>query len=137
MDFSETIEIKVMDRVETYSVDSYFFAYFYDLPAALEQIRDAVRASRNIAIGSSPSPVIDTTISRSATVPSTPADRTPLVTSPEALRPKSPSYTSRLSSLLRPLQETLPLSRTISAPDPLLKNATHTSRNEAIRRSSR
>lgn len=107
-----------MDRGESYSVDSYFFAYFHDLPAALEQIRDAVRASRNIPASSLPPTVIDTTVSRSPTVLSTPADRTPLVTSPDSLRPKSPSYASRLTSLLRPLQESLPLSRTISAPTP-------------------
>lgn len=45
MDFSETIEIKVVEGLnasEELSVDSYFFAYFHDLPAALEQIRDAI-----------------------------------------------------------------------------------------------
>ena len=108
-----------MDRGDAYTVDSYFFAYFHDLSAALEQIRDAVRASRNIGPSSSQAPVIDTTVSRSPSVPSTAiADKTPIVTSPDALRPKSPSYTSRLTSFLRPLQESLPLSRTISAPEP-------------------
>ena len=34
MDFSETIEVKVVDKNEQYSVDSYFFAYFHDLPQA-------------------------------------------------------------------------------------------------------
>lgn len=44
LDFSETIEVKVVDKSENFStVDSYFFAYFQDLEAALEQIRDAVR----------------------------------------------------------------------------------------------
>ena len=38
LDFSETIEVKVVDKGDSYSVDSYFFAYFHDLQAALEQI---------------------------------------------------------------------------------------------------
>ncbi|CAE6416534.1 unnamed protein product, partial [Rhizoctonia solani] len=39
MDFSETIEVKVIDKEENYALDSYFFAYFRDLPAALAQIQ--------------------------------------------------------------------------------------------------
>ncbi|CAL1696325.1 unnamed protein product [Somion occarium] len=119
MDFSETIEIKVMDRGESYSVDSYFFAYFHDLSAALEQIRDAVRASRDIPASSVTPPVIDTTVSRSPSALQSAIDRTPVVTSPESM-PKSPSYTARLPSLtsfLRPFQESFPPSRTLSAPE--------------------
>ena len=43
MDFSETLEVKVVDKWSNYSLDSYFFAYFQDLPRALEQIRELVR----------------------------------------------------------------------------------------------
>ncbi|KAH7104729.1 UDP-Glycosyltransferase/glycogen phosphorylase [Auriculariales sp. MPI-PUGE-AT-0066] len=48
MDFSETIEIKVVDKVHHtgYSVDSYFFAYFKDLNHALEEIRAVVAKYR-------------------------------------------------------------------------------------------
>lgn len=46
MDFSETIEVKVIeqeDKTSNGSSDSYFFAYFHNISGALEQIRDAVR----------------------------------------------------------------------------------------------
>jgi len=70
MDFSETIEVKVLDGEETLSVDSYFFAYFQDLPTALEQIREAVSSARHaVPQGSQPSSplhLIDTTVPRSA-----------------------------------------------------------------------
>ncbi|THH29724.1 hypothetical protein EUX98_g4467 [Antrodiella citrinella] len=75
MDFSETIEVKVIDKGDTYSVDSYFFAYFHDLPGALEQIRDAVRSSRGIPEDTTPPAVIDTTISRSPPPTPVPTDR--------------------------------------------------------------
>ncbi|KAG8714883.1 Sterol 3-beta-glucosyltransferase [Ceratobasidium sp. 423] len=42
MDFSETIEVKVIDKEENYALDSYFFAYFRDLPAALAQIQEVL-----------------------------------------------------------------------------------------------
>ncbi|KAH7340399.1 hypothetical protein B0J17DRAFT_595429 [Rhizoctonia solani] len=42
MDFSETIEVKVIDKEENYALDSYFFAYFRDLPAALAQIQQVI-----------------------------------------------------------------------------------------------
>jgi sterol 3beta-glucosyltransferase len=46
MDFSETIEVKVVDQVNSFEVDSYFFAYLPNLGVALEQIREAVRSHR-------------------------------------------------------------------------------------------
>lgn len=60
MDFSETLEIKVVDRERgtkdqadgemeqetTMTMDSYFFAYFHNLGEAMEQIREAVRSHR-------------------------------------------------------------------------------------------
>ena len=101
MDFSETIEVKVFDQEEHYSVDSYFFAYFPDMPAALDQIRDAVRAYRLLPERSSPQMVLDTTVPRhllSSTdrAASAPAESTTRTTSGFSL-----------TSLLRPLQETL------------------------------
>ncbi|KZT74902.1 glycosyltransferase family 1 protein [Daedalea quercina L-15889] len=95
IDFSETIEVKVMDKDHPSATDSYFFAYFRDLPAALEQIRDVVRASRGITVGSHS--VIDTTVTALRT------QSTPITDH----LPKSPSG-FRIPSLLRPLQESLP-----------------------------
>lgn len=46
MDFSDTIEVKVVDNQDNCTVDSYFFAYFHNLPDVLEQIRDLLTASR-------------------------------------------------------------------------------------------
>ncbi|KAG8686054.1 Sterol 3-beta-glucosyltransferase, partial [Ceratobasidium sp. 395] len=43
MDFSETIEVKVIDKEEHFTLDSYFFAYFRDLPTALAQIKDVLK----------------------------------------------------------------------------------------------
>ncbi|GJJ09558.1 hypothetical protein Clacol_003781 [Clathrus columnatus] len=41
--FNELLEVKVIDKGVIYSVDSYYFAYFRDLPQAVEQIRGMVR----------------------------------------------------------------------------------------------
>lgn len=117
MDFSETIEVKVVDRGDTYSVDSYFFAYFQDIPQALEQIRDAVRASRDIPGSSSPLPVIDTTATRSPTLQEQVAER--LSPSQPAAAAKSATSIFKLASLLRPIQESLPIARSSSAPERL------------------
>ncbi|KAI0724242.1 hypothetical protein C8T65DRAFT_733888 [Cerioporus squamosus] len=109
MDFSETIEIKVQDKNSDLALDSYFFAYFQDLPLALEQIRDAVRAYRLTPSAQDLPIVVDTT----AGPRPLPVDRP--VSSPQAEGPAKPSP-FRLTSFLRPLQETLPLSRSASAP---------------------
>ncbi|EPQ61096.1 UDP-Glycosyltransferase/glycogen phosphorylase [Gloeophyllum trabeum ATCC 11539] len=74
LDFSETIEVKVIDRDDSV-VDSYFFAYFHDLDTALEQIRDVIRKYRTVPQGSSPQPIMDTTTPRLLNVPSQPADQ--------------------------------------------------------------
>ena len=109
MDFSETIEVKVFDKEEPFSVDSYFFAYFQDLPVALDQIRDAVRAYRTFPGENPPQGVLDTTLSR----PLHPlVDRAQSMPNPE--QASKPSTGSRFSSLLRPLQDTLSLGRTVS-----------------------
>ncbi|KAI0757283.1 hypothetical protein C8Q80DRAFT_1265234 [Daedaleopsis nitida] len=107
MDFSETIEIKVQDKSMDLALDSYFFAYFQDLPNALEQIRDAVRTYRAIPLSPCSPMVVDTTSARSARPSSPPVH-------PE----HGPKTTSsfRLTSFLKPLQDTLPLGRSSSAP---------------------
>ena len=101
MDFSETIEVKVLEKEGNYSVDSYFFAYFRDLSAALEQIRDAVRNVRNIA-DQKRTQVLDTTVARSSIV--APVPEHPNTT--QDAGPSKSSPFSRLSSFLRPFSET-------------------------------
>ncbi|TCD70641.1 Sterol 3-beta-glucosyltransferase [Steccherinum ochraceum] len=116
MDFSETIEVKVVDKGESYSVDSYFFAYFHDLQAALEQIRDAVRSSRGVPGDVTPPSVIDTTVSRSPPVTPNQTDKVAWASSPDSI-PRASGF--RFTSLLKPLQDSLPMSRTASAPEPI------------------
>ncbi|OCH96692.1 UDP-Glycosyltransferase/glycogen phosphorylase [Obba rivulosa] len=111
MDFSETIEIKVVDQKD-HAFDSYFFAYFNDLHGALEQIREAVRVQREGPESLVTPQVIDTTTTR----PTHSTDRTQSLPTTDAT-PKSQSA-FRLSSLLRPLQESFPISRSSSAPEP-------------------
>ncbi|KAF8269299.1 hypothetical protein EI94DRAFT_1771268 [Lactarius quietus] len=75
IDFRETIEVKVVDGSDDLAVDSYFFTYFHDISAALEQIRDAIASTRRF---------------HAQAYPDAPT--------------KSPSA-FRLSALLRPFQE--------------------------------
>lgn len=108
MDFSETIEVKVFDKEGNYSVDSYFFAYFHNLSAALEQIRDAVRNVRSLPEQEQPQILLDTTVVRSSATASS-LDRSD--PSSEVGSAKSSFSGFRLSSLLRPLSETISISR--------------------------
>ena len=96
LDFSETIEVKVVDKSENFSpVDSYFFAYFQELDAALEQIRDAVRTYRPSSENLPEASVIDTTGAKTiATFPPTSQ------TQDDTPRPGLTGF--RLSSLWRP-----------------------------------
>lgn len=111
MDFSETIEVKVYDKEEQYSLDSYFFAYFRDMSAALEQIRDAARNYHILPTAGFPQSVIDTTprsmpgsaIERSASVPT------------ESMSPKT-STGFRLTSLLKPFSDNIPFTRALQSP---------------------
>jgi sterol 3beta-glucosyltransferase len=62
MDFSETIEVKVIDKEEcNFTLDSYFFAYFRDLPAALTQIREVLVQYQATAPPPNEAQVTDTT----------------------------------------------------------------------------
>ena len=108
MDFSETIEVKVQDKDMDLALDSYFFAYFQDIPTALEQIREAVRTYRATPSSQCSPTVLDTTAGRSSTA------KTPTTPPAEQQQRSSPGF--RLSSLLKPLQETLPLGRSASSP---------------------
>ncbi|KAF9243852.1 glycosyltransferase family 1 protein [Melanogaster broomeanus] len=113
IDFSETIEVKVFDKDE-HSVDSYFFAYFHDIQGALEHIRDAVRTHRTL-FPNSPQALLDTTATRPQPSASHGLDRTRSLPSPDAKN----SSSFRLSSFLRPIQDSLPstIARLYSAPE--------------------
>jgi sterol 3beta-glucosyltransferase len=119
MDFTETIEVKVVDSGENLSVDSYFFAYFQDMAAALEQIKDAVAAARRFGsegYATTGEQVIDTTTSRQqqiqsqtpspASAPRALPERTQ--SSPEATTSSSRQSSFRLTSLLRPFHDSTP-----------------------------
>ncbi|KAG1829240.1 glycosyltransferase family 1 protein [Suillus subalutaceus] len=105
IDFSETIEVKAFDK-EPSTTDSYFFAYFQDLPVALELIRDAVR-SHHSSVTRSPLALLDTTSTRPPQPSATHGmDRA------KSLPTLDTRFGSsfRLSSLLRPFQDSLPTS---------------------------
>ena len=114
IEFSETIEVKVFDKEEHYSVDSYFFAYFHDIQGALEHIREAVRTNTS-SPANSPHALLDTTITRHPPAAQG-IDRVRSLPSPDAKTNSS----FRLSFLLRPLQESLPstLTRIYSTSEP-------------------
>jgi sterol 3beta-glucosyltransferase len=111
MDFTETIEVKVFDKQEHFSVDSYFFAYFKDLPTALKQIRDAIFAACTRSANESPQLVVDTTMSR---LPHMAVERAHSQPLPEP-SPRSASAGSRFSSLFRPFQDTISFGRTTTS----------------------
>ena len=104
----------MVDKEDHLAIDSYFFAYFRDLPGALDQIRDAVRTYRtscNLPENASYPAVLDTTVSR---IPITP-DRT-VYTLSEAVSPK-PTSGFRLASIFRPFTDTLAsVNRTSTSP---------------------
>ncbi|TFK30745.1 hypothetical protein FA15DRAFT_662784 [Coprinopsis marcescibilis] len=114
MAFNETIEVKVVDKDDQYSVDSYFFAYFHDLPAALDQIRDAIRTHRVLPEHQAEQTVLDTTVPRS---PQNPPNDRPSASVSDSFVPKSVSG-FRLSSILRPFSDTIPFTRATSVPAP-------------------
>lgn len=116
LDFRETIEVKVVDGIEDLAVDSYFFTYFHDISAALEQIRDAITRTRSFVRETQESPgaeqLIDTTVSRSNSTSRTGTSEH-IQTYPDATPRSSSSF--RLSALLRPFQE-IPLGRAVTSP---------------------
>ncbi|KAL7418121.1 hypothetical protein BDY24DRAFT_374148 [Mrakia frigida] len=100
MDFAETIEIKVVEGDEaTLSFDSYFFAYFTNIDAALVQIREVLTTYRPQEQGSAPGwekeQVYDTTMMKGGgRRGSSPAEG--------AVKPSGSSSLSRIGSLLHP-----------------------------------
>ena len=100
LEFSEAIEVKVVDKGENFSiVDSYFFAYFQELEAALEQIRDAVRTYRSSSEGLPEATVIDTTGAKVIAA-------FPPTSQPQDETPRLGLTGFRLSSLWRPWSDT-------------------------------
>lgn len=105
MDFSETIEVKVVDPEERLLVDSYFFAYFHNINFALDQIRDSVKAYKPYHQNSSTTSEIvhDTTGLRPSSSVGQVLDRTvSLPVAPEPTVRSSYGLNIKLSSLLRP-----------------------------------
>jgi sterol 3beta-glucosyltransferase len=122
MNFSETIEVKVVDQDDHFAIDSYFFAYFSSLPGALEQIRDAVRAHRGHVGATSPLPVLDTTQPRSPGHSGTfglPADGSSPSPGTESMPGVTRPSTFRLSSLWSGRSVTTPSPKSRSAGTPL------------------
>jgi sterol 3beta-glucosyltransferase len=132
LDFSETIEVKVVDKGDNFAtVDSYFFAYFKDLPAALDQIRDAVRSYRAVTEEALEMQVVDTTVPRS-------------VLHAASAEKAAQEHAHRLSSvfrfpsLWRPSNEpaSSPSNRTVPIPEPTEpvdngEDFTHITRNKS------
>src|ERR1700743_3486506 len=104
MDFSETIEIKVLDKEDNCD-DSYFFAYFQDLDLAVNQIRQFVQEAKAFPNSSAQDTVKDTTshiLTVSPTVPSASDSSPPPSTSTlSAVRDKLTAPVDKLNSLLR------------------------------------
>lgn len=110
MHFSDTIEVKVVDKDDDFLVDSYFFAYFHNISHALEDIRSAWQLARASPHLPSEETIRDTTAHRAATVgPSATASPTQLpvtADSPASIsflsRDRLSSPGNRLSALLKP-----------------------------------
>ncbi|KAF7784577.1 CAZyme family GT1 [Agaricus bisporus var. burnettii] len=118
MDFSETIEVKVFDKEGNYLIDSYFFAYFHNLSAAIERIRDAVRNVRDVPEGELTPTLLDTTAARSSIT----VERSNTTSEVGTTRSSFSSF--RLSSILRPISDTISLARSSGAtsnPEPSIK----------------
>lgn len=160
MDFSETVEVKVVDR-DHFTMDSYFFAYFHNLPEALAQIREVVKAyktgpganertSMHAAVPHSSTSLVvpavsDTTLQRSPSAASrqgasahasggaaSPTGRH--ISLPMEEQPSSGSQTGGFSftSLLRPSVPSLPnLLRRTTSPQEIVPQDTLTSHDPA------
>lgn len=129
MDFSETIEVKVVDKEEHFSIDSYFFAYFHDLSAVLNQIRDAIRTYRTLPTSSSSGHVVDTTLLRGFQNHHG-MDRAQSLPTTETATKSATSSGFSFTSLLKPFQDTHIMARTSSSPT--AEDFTHVSRRGGI-----
>ena len=121
MDFSETIEIKVVDK-EDNCLDSYFFAYFHHIDFAVEQIRTALKeAKESPTIQLVQDTVKDTTSHKSSTglplvhdlektvsAPTPSSTSSTLISVRETVREKLTAPVGKLNSLLRPSAQSTP-----------------------------
>lgn len=105
MDFSETIEIKVLDKEDS-CVDSYFFAYFHNLDLAVEEIRQAVQKGKSIPRSSAQETVKDTTSNLHAPPPP-PVQQDSLSSTSQgtlsSVRDRLSAPVGKLGSMLRPV----------------------------------
>ncbi|CAG7846562.1 Sterol 3-beta-glucosyltransferase; AltName: Full=Autophagy-related protein 26 [Serendipita indica DSM 11827] len=115
MDFSETIEIKVVDK-EDDCLDSYFFAYFHSIDLAVEQIRAALKeAKESPMIKLVQDTVKDTTSHKTSTAlplvheldkvvsaPTPSSTSSTLSSVRDSVRDKLSTPVGKLNSLLRP-----------------------------------
>lgn len=95
-----------MNNEEKKEVDSYFFAYFQNLPTALAQLQEVVKNYRAREVPSTPQLVLDTTTSRVSTGTASRSSGLQDTSAPKS----SMTPVFRLSSLLRPLSGGLPSS---------------------------
>ncbi|KAG8803230.1 Sterol 3-beta-glucosyltransferase [Serendipita sp. 398] len=112
IDFSETIEIKVIDKEDS-CFDSYFFAYFQHIDHAVDQIRAAVKTGKKVLSGGIQDAVKDTTSHRMSTAlpvveleraASAPASPAPTSSTLSAVKEKLSAPVGRLNSLLKSSQ---------------------------------
>lgn len=127
MDFSETLEVKVIDKGSSYSVESYFFAYFQDLTLALEQIRDLVRSYKQSPTQVAAVEVKDTTAVRiaSSIALGHPADK-PINTA------ESKGSSFKIVSLFKPFTSSDAVPNRTESPTPLDNQHNSTEVDEAL-----
>jgi len=123
--FSDTIEVKVVDKDDDYLVDSYFFAYFHNISHALEEIRSAWRVALNNPYPPSEETIRDTTSHRAATIPPSAAAspaHTPVSTESSPAGTSLPSRErlstpgNRLSAFLKPFSTSSSQSSQVTVP---------------------
>ncbi|KAG8833095.1 Sterol 3-beta-glucosyltransferase [Serendipita sp. 399] len=109
IDFSETIEIKVIDKEDS-CFDSYFFAYFQSINHAVDQIRAAVKSGKRVLGGGVQDAVKDTTSHRMSTAlpviepersASAPASPPPTSSTLSSVKEKLSAPVGKLNSLLK------------------------------------
>jgi sterol 3beta-glucosyltransferase len=125
MHFSDTIEVKVVDKDDDFLVDSYFFAYFHNISHALEEIHSAWQLARTRPHLPSEETIHDTTAHRAAAVPLSATDSPSQTPTRVESYPTSTSLLSRdrfslhgnrLSALLKPFSSNSSQSSQVTVP---------------------
>lgn len=142
MHFSDTIEVKVVDKDDDYLVDSYFFAYFHNISHALEEIRSAWRLARTRPHPFAEETIRDTTAHRAATAPPTaiPSPTYTLVhteSSPVGTsllsRDRLSTPGNRLSALLKPFSTTSLQGSQVTVPTQFTRNSSEETADTSIK----